>query len=91
MAKSLAIVPSNRFLKDLKRASRRGKDINKLDNIIELLQTGQLLPVKFRDHSLRGIWADFRECQIEPDWLLIYRIDQNNLYLIRIGTHADLF
>ena len=82
---------TTRFKRDLKQATKRGKDIAKIESIIELLQTGQPLPPKNRDHNLSGDWTDHRECHIEPDWLLIYWTDDEYLHLARTGTHADLF
>lgn len=82
---------TTRFKRDLKQASKRGKDIAKIESIIELLQTGQHLPAKHKDHNLSGDWNHHRECHIEPDWLLIYWTDDEYLHLARTGTHADLF
>jgi mRNA interferase YafQ len=79
------------FKKDLKRLARRGEDTKKLKAVIELLVKGEELPWKHRDHQLRGILKDCRECHIEPDWLLIYRIEGSELCLVRTGTHSDLF
>lgn len=79
--------------KDLKLAKKRGCDISKLDKIIDLLCTSQTLPKRYKDHSLTGIYKDYRECHIEPDWLLIYKIENETLTLIlfRTGSHSDLF
>lgn len=79
------------FRKDLKRISKRGKNINKLKEIILLLVKQELLPDKNKDHELIGNYKNHRECHIEPDWLLIYNIKENILNLVRTGTHADLF
>jgi len=87
----LAVKPTNRFLKDLKRAKKRGKSIDKLEEIVDMIQAGKRLPGKNRDHNLSGNWKDHRNCHIEPDWLLIYRIDGEFLFLERTGTHSDLF
>lgn len=72
---------------------KRGKDISKLTAVLSLLANGNPLPPNYHDHSLSGNLADFRECHIEPDWLLIYKIDHNILILTATatGTHADLF
>ncbi len=75
----LVIKPTNRFLKDLKPAKKRGKDIDKLEDIIDQLQAQKPLPSKNRDHGLTG------------DWLLIYSTDHKYLFLERTGTHSDLF
>jgi len=72
-------------------SKRRGNDLDKLETIVDLLQARKSLPVKNRDHSLSGHWHHHRECHIEPHWLLIYRIDEDFLFLERTGTHADLF
>lgn len=81
------------FKKDYKRAIKQGRDINRLDEVITLLASGQPLPEKFRDHKLSGNWADYRECHIQPDWLLIYHIKGSTLVLTlaRTGSHCDLF
>lgn len=63
----------------------------KLQALIESLQRQEPLPEKHKDHSLKGNWKDYREVHIEPDWLLIYRIEGNELYLARIGSHSSLF
>ncbi len=87
----LTIKTTNIFLKDLKRVSKRGKTIDKLEKIVDLLQTEESLPLNNKDHTLIGAWSGHRECHIDPDWLLIYRIDDKNLILERTGSHADLF
>lgn len=87
----LQIERSNQFKKDVKRAVKRGKNGEALKNIIEMLASGKPLPVKNRDHKLSGDYANYRECHIEPDWLLIYYVSSEVLRLERTGTHADLF
>lgn len=83
---------SNQFRKDLKRVKKQGKSIDKLDAALELLKNDFPLPPKLYDHNLTGNWHDHRELHIEPDWILIYqKLDDNNLYLVRTGSHADLF
>ena len=86
-------VYSTRFKKDVLLAMKRGKDMGKLATVVELLCTGDPLPERYRDHPLSGRYAGFRECHIEPDWVLLYRIEKNQLQLIlvRMGTHSDLF
>ena len=79
------------FKRDVKRLKKRLKDFEKLKTIIQLLVEGEKLPVATRDHRLKGTLKDFRECHIEPDWLLIYRIEGSELCLVRTGSHADLF
>ncbi len=72
-------------------AKKRKKNLEKLRKVVELLQQGQELAEKFRPHKLIGNWQPCWECHIEPDWLLIYRFRDNELHLIRTGTHSDLF
>ncbi len=87
------VVLSNRFRKDLKLAAKRGCDLALLNSIVDRLAQGETLPAKHRDHSLTGDYIGFRECHIQPDWLLIYRTEGEALmlFLMRTGTHADLF
>lgn len=87
----LRAIATSQFRKDYKRAIKRGKDIAKLDDIIRKLARGEPLDIRHRDHALVGNWASFRECHIEPDWLLIYRIETDVLVLtlVRTGTHGD--
>ena len=89
----LDIVFSNRFKRDLKLLVKRKVDIGLLDEVVKMLANRQPLPSKYKDHSLTGNYSGFRECHIQPDWLLIYRIDEDGLYLFlsRTGSHSDLF
>lgn len=89
----LKIVPSNRFRRDLKLAIKRGADIALLNAVIETIAVGGHLDKRHRDHDLGGNYKGFRECHIQPDWLLIYRVMKNELelFLYRTGTHSDLF
>ena len=72
---------------------KRGLKINLLENVVAALASGEILPEKYKDHALTGNWAGHRECHIQPDWLLIYRIEDDVLVLslTRTGTHNDLF
>ena len=81
------------FKKDYKRAIKRGLKIELLEQVVSLLAMGEPLPDKNRDHDLSGDWAGHRECHIFPDWLLVYRIEDDVLVLTlaRTGTHSDLF
>lgn len=79
------------FKRDIKRLKKRRKDFKKLKIIIRLLVEGEKLPSINRDHRLKGTLKDCRECHVEPDWLLIYRIEGSELCLVRTGSHADLF
>ncbi len=87
----LKIVVTNQFKKDLKRAKKRGKNIDKLEVVINNLQGGDNLDIRYRNHQLTGNWFPYWECHIEPDWLLIYQRSPTELILIRTGTHSDLF
>ena len=87
------IVWTTRFKKDYKLAMKRKLNIDLLDDIIRALSKGEELPEKCKDHALTGDWMGHRECHIQPDWLLIYEVKENELLLIltRTGTHSDLF
>ena len=89
----LKIVASTQFRKDLKLAAKRGYKLDRLRVVVDTLANQQPLDEKYRDHSLSGSYSSFRECHVEPDWLLIYRANdvELELYLFRTGTHADLF
>lgn len=82
---------TTRFKKDYKLCIRRRYNLNLLQTVVDTLRIPESLPPKNREHSLSGEYAGCQECHILPDWLLIYRIESNGLYLIRTGTHADLF
>lgn len=79
------------FKKDLKRLSRRNVDFSLLNRVIELLLASVILDQIYKNHPLEGQYRSYMECHITPDWLLIYRIDGNVLFLERTGTHSDLF
>jgi mRNA interferase YafQ len=87
----LTLDQSAKFSHDVKRMARRGKDIVKIINVIMCLMNETPLPPNHEDHSLKGDLEGFRDCHIEPDWLLIYEIRDKILYLSRTGTHSDLF
>ena len=82
---------TTQFKKDYKRLEKQDKDPGKLKEVIELLARGNGLEEKYRDHPLSGRWTGHRDCHIEPDWILIYRITSDSLYLERMGSHAELF
>jgi mRNA interferase YafQ len=81
------------FKRDRKLMQKRGKDLQKLTEVIDLLINEQPLPPKHEDHPLHGNQLGKRECHVEPDWLLIYRIDKKNreVFFYNTGTHSDLF
>jgi len=85
------IYRTKQFKKDVKRMQRRGKAFETFKVVITKLAIGEPLDAKYHDHSLQGGYKGCRECHLEPDWLLIYRLDEDCLTLIRTGTHADLF
>jgi mRNA interferase YafQ len=84
-------VYSGQFKRDVKHAERRGKDMSKLRRILALLIEGDPLPASYKDHPLRGEWSSFRDAHIEPDWLLIYKVDGESVRFERTGRHSDLF
>ncbi|HER34505.1 MAG TPA: type II toxin-antitoxin system YafQ family toxin [Halothiobacillaceae bacterium] len=87
----LAPVRSSQFKRDVKRLKKRGKDMAKLRELLDLLIRQEPLPEFYRDHPLNGNWKGFRDVHIEPDWLLLYRVEEDELQLARTGSHADLF
>lgn len=94
MRKTKYIVkPTTQFKKDFKLAMKRSMKIELLEEVIAMLAMGETLPDKHKDHALTGNWVGHRECHILPDWLLIYRIEDEVpvLTLARTGTHSDLF
>ncbi len=82
---------TTQFKKDYKKIKKQNKDLSKIRIVIEKLANGQVLEPKYNDHRLSGNWKGHRDCHIEPDWLLIYRISSDDLYLERTGSHSDLF
>ena len=87
----LALLTTIKFEKDFKRVRRQGKDVDKLEAIVDLLQAEQPLPPQCHPHALRGSWAGHWDCHVAPDWLLLYRLTETELVLVRTGSHAELF
>lgn len=89
----LKLQVTTKFKKDYKRVKKRGLDLNLLKDVIDTLLQEQKLEEKYYDHGLGGNYAGFRECHIQPDWLLIYYVDHEKLVLTasRTGTHSELF
>ncbi len=85
------LILGNQFRRDVKLVKKRGKDPDKLRELIVLLEQGATLPLRYKDHALIGDWQHHRECHIEADWLLIYKIAGNDVHLVRTGSHSDLF
>ena len=84
---------TNLFKRDVKLAQKQGRDIQLLEDVVSELAEGHPLPLKNRDHALIGEWSGYRECHIQPDWLLIYYLNKDILILtlVRTGTHSSLF
>ena len=84
---------TTKFQKNVKLMKKRGKNLNKLNCVLELLVQGEVLPQKYCDHLLTGNYEGYRECHIEPDWLLVYKVinDELIIVLLTTGTHSDLF
>ncbi|MDH5718811.1 MAG: type II toxin-antitoxin system YafQ family toxin [Spirochaetia bacterium] len=82
---------TNQFKRDIKKIQKRNKNIDKLKEIIDFLSNEEELPPKYKDHKLTGNYIGRRECHIEPDWLLIYKKEEDKIILERTGRHSDLF
>ena len=86
---------TTKFKKEYNKMKKQGKDLNKLHKVINTLSSGEKLDVKYKDHELKDNkqYKNCRECHIEPDWLLVYRIVDNELLLVlaRTGSHSELF
>ena len=89
----LGVRLTTKFKKDAERMKKRGKDLEKLYEVVEKLANLEPLDSRYKDHFLVGNYADCRECHLSPDWLLVYRIENSELILVllRTGTHSDLF
>ncbi|MDP1664310.1 MAG: type II toxin-antitoxin system YafQ family toxin [Methylobacter sp.] len=87
----LNLIRSSQFKRDVKVVKKRSKDMDKLRTLLILLLEGKTLPAEYLDHPLKGNWNGYRDSHLEPDWLLIYRISGDDLYLVRTGCHADIF
>ena len=88
---ALQIERSSHFKRDYKRMKKQGADLSKLLEVIRKLAAEERLDRHYLDHELKGNWRGYRECHLEPDWLLIYRIEEDTLRLGRTGSHSDLF
>ena len=93
MIKKYQLEYGTKFVRDLKLAKKRGLNLDDLRVITNTLQEGKSLPEKCKDHALKGNYKGFRECHINPDWLLIYKRKETIkiISLYRTGTHSDLF
>lgn len=83
--------PTSQFKKDLKRLKRRGLELKVLSDSLKLLCNDQIVPPEYKAHFLHGSMEGYRECHLKQDWLLIWRQNQDNIYLVRTGSHSDLF
>ncbi|MCF8128378.1 MAG: type II toxin-antitoxin system YafQ family toxin [Deltaproteobacteria bacterium] len=87
----LTVRRTTQFKRDMKRLLGSGKDIEKLLSVVEILAEGHSLPSEYKDHTLRGKYANKRDCHVEPDWILIYAIEHDEVVLYRTGSHSELF
>jgi mRNA interferase YafQ len=82
---------TKQFEKDVNRLKKQRKDFDKLKTVLDIICEDRYLEAKYRDHKLSGNYAKARECHIEPDWLLIYEVDDDTVILRRTGSHSELF
>ena len=87
----LTPVRSAQFKRDVRKAEKRGKDLGKLRVLLMSLIQQEPLSARYLDHPLRGTWGGYREAHLEPNWLLVYRVEGDELRLARTGSHSDLF
>ena len=87
----LVVESARQFRRDIKLLGKRGKSMGKLKRVVDAIRAHQRLDVKHQDHPLVGVWKGWRDCHIEPDWVLIYKVEHGVLRLGRTGTHSDLF
>ena len=87
----LKVIFTNNFKKNYEQMKKRRRDMTLADNVIRELSQGKALPRKYKDHALTGGFKGYRECHIQPDWLLIYYIKDGVIYFTHTGAHSDLF
>jgi mRNA interferase YafQ len=87
----LILVRTTQFKRDIKLAEKRGRQMSKLKIVMTKLAREEVLDPKYKDHKLGGDYKNHRECHVEPDWLLIYRLTSTEIHFVRTGTHSDLF
>jgi mRNA interferase YafQ len=87
----MRVTQTSQLKKDAKRQRKRGRELEKIREMIDLLVTGEPLPPRYGDHSLAGNWAGWRACHLEPGWMLIYKKSEEEIILGRTGSHSDLF
>ena len=78
------------YRRDLKRLQRQGKEIDAMRDVVQLLIDSAVLPSRYLDHPLKGNWIGHRELHLEGDWLLIYKVTDDAIHLVRTGSHAEL-
>jgi mRNA interferase YafQ len=88
---ALELRTTTAFERDMRRIKKQGKDLDKLEMIVNLLQAQEPLPARCRPHPLRGGWLGHWDCHVEPDWILLYKVTEEALVLVRTGSHAALF
>ena len=82
---------SSRFKRDYKLCKKRGRDMQKMQDVLLILASGETIPEKYKDHPLKSNWKGYRDIHIEPDWILIYKLEGNNIILLAAtGTHSDI-
>lgn len=87
----MRVSQTSQFKRDIRKQIKKGKSPDQLLTFIRLLQSGAPLPAVYKDHPLRGNWSGRRDCHLEPDWILIHRLGEDELRLERTGSHSDLF
>jgi len=87
----LELVRKSRFKKDFKKLASSGKDLQKLAEVLQTLRVEEPLAERYRDHALTGNYVGHRECHLSSDWLLIYKLTEKELILVRTGSHSELF
>ena len=82
---------SARFKHDYKLCKKRGRDMRRMQNVLSILASGETIPERYKDHPLKSNWKGYRDIHIEPDWILIYKLEENeNILLVATGTHSDI-
>lgn len=88
---TLKVKPSKQFNKDLKKIKKQNKNLTLLINVVQIIASGYSLDVRYKNHKLSGNYNGYSELHIQPDWLLIYKVVNGTLYLVRTGSHSELF
>lgn len=81
---------SARFKRDYKLCKKRGRDMQKMQYILSILALGETIPERYKDHPLKSNWKGYRDIHIEPDWILIYKLEGAVILLAATGTHSDI-